>query len=87
LSEDSIRVTVYISFIVDTTGEVKNVFAQKVVCNDCDSIVKNKCKDEAIKKFKGMPNWIPKRERGKPVEVNYVLPVKMVLPKTENENK
>ena len=65
--------TSYISFIVDKTGEVKNVSLKKGIqgCAACD--------EEALRVVKAMPKWIPGKQAGKFVDVQYVLPVQFSL--------
>lgn len=65
--------TSYISFIVKKTGDVANIKTYKGIpgCASCD--------EEAIRVVKMMPKWSPGKQGGKPVDVQYILPVKFSL--------
>jgi protein TonB len=65
--------TSYISFIVKKSGEVASIKTYKGIpgCSPCD--------EEAIRVVKLMPKWIPGKQEGKVVDVQYVLPVKFSL--------
>jgi periplasmic protein TonB len=65
--------TSYISFIVKKSGEVASIKTYKGIpgCKPCD--------EEAIRVVKLMPRWIPGKQEGKAVDVQYVLPVKFSL--------
>jgi len=80
-SDDSLRVTVNITFIVDKKGKVKNVELIETECDSCDSEIKKNCEEKAIKLVLEMPNWEPARKNGKLKEVRYNLPIKFVIPK------
>lgn len=58
---------VYVSFIIDLDGSIVNVKIVRGVNADLDV--------EAIRVIKAMHKWIPGKQRGKPVRVNYVLPI------------
>jgi periplasmic protein TonB len=59
----------FLKFVVDTLGQIKNIEVLKGVpsCPDCD--------EEAIRVVRAMPNWIPAKVSGKPVNVFYNLPL------------
>ncbi len=65
--------TSYISFIIKKTGEVADIKTYKGIpgCASCD--------EEAKRVVKLMPKWIPGKQEGKTVDVQYVLPVKFSL--------
>jgi TonB family protein len=67
----SISGTVYLSFIVSSTGEIKNVSVLRGISNDID--------EEAIRVVTAMPEWIPGEHEGRKVDVRYNLPVKFIL--------
>ncbi|HBG71910.1 MAG: hypothetical protein A2W93_05005 [Bacteroidetes bacterium GWF2_43_63] len=59
---------VYISFVVEKTGEVTHVKLERGIGGQCDG--------EAIRVVKSMPPWIPgKNSLGRPVRVKLTLPV------------
>jgi TonB family protein len=62
---------VYVSFIVNRDGSVTNARVLRGIGGGCD--------EEALRVIKLMPNWKPGQQRGKPVEVQYSLPVKFSL--------
>lgn len=57
----------YVSFVIDTIGQIKNIKVLKGIkdCSECD--------EEAIRLTSVMPNWIPASLNGKTVEcrINY----------------
>ncbi|MDR1459796.1 MAG: TonB family protein [Bacteroidales bacterium] len=57
-----------ISFIVEIDGSISNVKIAK-------SCGVKKCDNEALRIIKLMPNWTPGKHEGKPVRVNYQLPI------------
>lgn len=67
---------VYVQFVINKKGKVSNVNVLKG---------SNPLLDKAaIKVIKKMPKWKPAYQRGKLVNVNYVVPISFMLPK-ENE--
>ncbi|MEX0810908.1 MAG: energy transducer TonB [Chitinophagales bacterium] len=63
--------TLYVRFLVDTTGEVQEV----IIANESET------DDEALKQsvvqhVRKMKRWEPGRQKGKPVIVQYVVPYK-----------
>lgn len=69
----------YMQFIISTQGKISNVRVMKGV-SDCPE-----CDEAAIKLVKGMPDWIPGKVGGKPVNSTYNLPIKFMLPVTEEK--
>lgn len=69
--ESSIQGTVYLTFVVSKTGQISNVQVVRGIGGGCD--------EEAIRVLKMMPNWIPGRQNGKPVPVQFSLPLKFTL--------
>ena len=63
--------TVYVSFIIDTTGEVKSPTIVQSVSPDLDA--------EALRIVRAMPKWKPGMQRNKPVKVLYTLPIDFKL--------
>ena len=65
--EKGISGRVFISFVVEKDGSVTNVKVMRSIGGGCD--------DEAVRVVKAMPKWKPGLQKGKPVRVNYVLPI------------
>ncbi len=59
----------YLKFVVSNKGEISNVQVMRGIpgCKECDN--------EAIRVVKSMPNWIPGKNNGKPVNSYFHLPV------------
>jgi len=64
--------TVFVQYIIDKDGNVTNT---KIVKDIGDG-----CSEEVLRVVNEMPIWIPGKQRGKPVNVRYTLPVKFNLP-------
>lgn len=62
--------TIYVSFVVGKQGQIANVKIAKSLDPEHDKA--------AIDVVKKMPNWKPGEQFGKPVAVNYHLPIKIV---------
>lgn len=58
---------VLVMFVVETDGSISNVRLAKKVFPSLDA--------EAVRVVKAMPKWNPGKEKGKPVRVNFSLPV------------
>lgn len=69
--ESGIQGTVYITFVVERDGSVTDVRILRGIGGGCD--------EEAIRVVKNMPRWAPGKQRGKPVRVQYNLPIKFQL--------
>ncbi len=65
--ENGIQGRVIVRFVISTTGEVTNV----TIARSLDPI----CDKEAIRVIKMMPKWIPGKQNGNAVSVNYSVPV------------
>jgi TonB family protein len=63
----------YLKFIVSQSGNISNVKVVRGVtdCPECDK--------EAIRLIKAMPDWIPGKINGKPVNSTFTLPVQFKL--------
>ena len=64
---------VMVMFVVETDGTLSNVRVARKVFPSLDS--------EAIRVVKTMPKWKPGKEKGRPVRVNFTLPVVFSLKK------
>ncbi len=69
--ENDIEGSVYIRFVVDKSGNVTNV----EVAKGADKILN----EAALAHVKKMPAWTPGKQRGKPVRVQYIVPIKFRL--------
>ena len=69
--ESGIQGRVYVTFVVERNGMVTDVKILRGIGGGCD--------DEAIRVVKAMPKWIPGKQRGKPVRVQFTLPIKFTL--------
>lgn len=64
--------TVYVGFVVRKTGELSQIAVKK--SNGTPSMDK-----EAVRVVEAMPNWIPGKKAGKPVDAEMVLPIQFKL--------
>jgi protein TonB len=69
--ENGISGTVYVTFVVETNGDITDVKKLRGVGGGCD--------EEAIRVVKAMPGWSAGKQNGKPVRVQYNLPIKFTL--------
>jgi TonB family protein len=70
-AKNKITGKVYVSFIVSSTGKVKNVVVSKSASPLLNA--------EAIRVISSMPDWKPASQAGKPVEVQIMVPVEFKL--------
>ncbi len=69
--ESNISGTVYVSFVVDSKGRVTDIKVLRGIGGGCD--------EEAIRVIKLMPNWHAGKQAGKPVRVQFTMPIKFTL--------
>ncbi|HLN52710.1 MAG TPA: energy transducer TonB [Lentimicrobium sp.] len=69
--ESGIQGTVYVTFVVERDGRVTDVRVLRGIGGGCD--------EEAIRVIKAMPKWNPGKQRGKPVRVQFNMPIKFTL--------
>jgi periplasmic protein TonB len=69
--ENGIQGKVFVKFVIDQNGRVTNVTVMKGVDLYLD--------EEAVRVVKTIPNWTPGKQRGKPVPVNYIVPINFKL--------
>lgn len=62
---------VFVSFVIDKNGHVTQAEVIRSVSEELDR--------EALRVINSMPDWIPGKQRGKPVDVKYVLPIEFSL--------
>ncbi len=68
---EGITGTVYVTFVIEKSGSVSDVRIIRGIGGGCD--------EEVVRLVKSMPNWMPGVQRGKPVRVQYTMPVKFNL--------
>ena len=56
-----------VMFVVETDGSMSNVRVAKKIFPSLDA--------EALRVVKAMPKWNPGKEKGKPVRVNFAIPI------------
>jgi protein TonB len=69
--ESGIQGTVFLSFVVEKDGSITGVRVLRGIGGGCD--------EEAIRVVKAMPKWKPGKQRGKPVRVQFSMPIKFTL--------
>ncbi|HPH81316.1 MAG TPA: energy transducer TonB [Flavobacteriales bacterium] len=69
--ENGITGTVYVTFVVEGSGEISDVKKLRGIGGGCD--------EEAIRVVRSMPSWKPGKQNGKTVRVQYNLPIKFTL--------
>lgn len=69
--ENGIQGRVIIQFVVSKTGELQNIRVVRGIGAGCD--------EEAIRVVKSMPKWKPGKQGGRPVPVQFTLPLKFTL--------
>lgn len=70
-AENGIEGRVILKFVVGKDGSISNVRVLKGLDSSCDK--------EAVRVVKSMQKWIPGRQNGHPIAVNYTLPVMFKL--------
>lgn len=69
--ESGIQGTVYVTFVVERDGRVTDIRILRGIGGGCD--------EEAVRVIKAMPKWQPGKQRGKPVRVQFNMPIKFTL--------
>ncbi|MBE0653758.1 MAG: energy transducer TonB [Bacteroidales bacterium] len=69
--ESGISGRVFVTFVVEKDGSVTDVQILRGIGGGCD--------EEAVRVIKAMPKWNPGKQRGKPVRVQYRMPIKFTL--------
>lgn len=63
----NIQGRVFVQFVVNSTGQISDVKVIKGIGEGCD--------EEAQSIIENAPDWVPGRQRGKPVKVMMVMPI------------
>jgi len=74
--EKGISGTVIVNFLVDKEGKIGQTRVVRGIGSGCD--------EEAVRIIQSMPDWLPGRSYGKPIDVILTIPVRFVKP-IENE--
>jgi protein TonB len=69
--ELGIQGRVYVTFVVEVDGSITDVRVLRGIGGGCD--------EEAIRVVQAMPKWVPGKQRGVPVRVQFNLPIKFTL--------
>ncbi len=75
--ENKIEGEVLVGFQIDEKGSISSVKVAESIGYGCD--------EEAIRVVKAMPQWHPANIDGKPIKVNYILPVLFELPESDGK--
>ncbi|GHT31642.1 hypothetical protein FACS189434_01740 [Bacteroidia bacterium] len=78
-AKNGIQGRVMLRFIVQKDGSITNI---KVISSPDESL-----SNEAVRVIMAMPNWIPGKLNGEPVDVYFTLPINYILQTTEEKKK
>ena len=62
---------VFVQFVINKDGSITNMKIVKGIGSGCD--------EEAIRVMGTMPSWEPGRQRGRPVRVQMIIPIRFIL--------
>jgi len=77
--KQGVQGTVYITFVIEKDGSVSDVSVLRGIGGGCD--------EEAVRVISSMPAWTPGKQRGKPVRVQFNMPIKFNLGSEEKIEK
>ena len=77
--ENGIQGKVYAQFVVQKDGSLSDIKVIRGIGGGCD--------EEAVNAIKNMPNWKPGTQRGKNVNVRFILPVNFKLTEAKKKKK
>lgn len=69
--ELGIQGRVFVTFVVEVDGSITDVRVLRGIGGGCD--------EEAVRVVRGMPKWVPGKQRGVPVRVQFNLPIRFTL--------
>ncbi|MCB0806210.1 MAG: M56 family metallopeptidase [Bacteroidales bacterium] len=75
--KNGIEGRVFVSFIVEKDGSITHVEVLRGIGGGCD--------EEAVRVISAMPNWKPGKQKGKPVRVQFNMPIEFKLSKRSKE--
>jgi TonB family protein len=67
--------TVFVDFVIDATGKVRDVTTSDVIGDNVDLSFK----EESVRVVAAMPGWKAGRQHGQPVDVSFSLPITFEL--------
>jgi TonB family protein len=73
--DNGIEGTVFVDFVVEENGKVREVNATDVIGDE----IEQSLKDEAVRVVSSMPAWIPGRQHGKAVDTKFSIPISFQL--------
>lgn len=68
---NSLQGSALIKFVVEKDGSVSNITVYRGLCKEIEA--------ECLRIFENMPTWEPGYQRGKPVRVQFTIPIKFKL--------
>ena len=71
--DNKIEGRVFVSFVVEKDGSISNIKVLRDIGGGCGA--------EVVRVVKLMPKWKPGTQKGKPVRVQFNLPVQFTMPK------
>lgn len=77
--ENGVEGTVYVTFVVDKTGKVTNPRVVQGVDEALDR--------EAVRVINAMPDWIPGKQRGMAVDVQFTIPIEFNLVRDDRKSE
>lgn len=69
--EKGIQGTVFVNFVIESDGSVSNIRVLRGIGSGCD--------EEAVRVVENMPRWIPGKQKGEAVRVQFNMPIRFVL--------
>jgi TonB family protein len=69
--EKGIQGVVFVTFVVETDGSISDVSVLRGIGSGCD--------EEAVRVIENMPRWIPGKQRGQAVRVQFNMPIRFTL--------
>lgn len=77
--ENGVEGTVYVTFVVDKTGKITNPRVVQGVDESLDR--------EALRVINVMPDWIPGKQRGMAVDVQFTIPIEFMLKRDDRKSE
>lgn len=69
--QDGQEATVFVEFVVDANGNIRDVVATEIVGDEGDDAFKK----ESVRVVSTMPGWNPGRQQGKAVDASFSIPI------------
>jgi TonB family protein len=73
--DNGVEGTVFVEFVINENGKVREVVASDIVGENVDSSLK----EEAVRVVAAMPGWKAGTQQGKPVDVSFSIPISFEL--------